>query len=415
MVPWQLFQNFGIALALGALIGLEREYARYKRIGHAYAGIRTFPLISLFGALCAYLSDVLSPWILLAGMLLVGGVILIAYFSVASHQRKYVGATSEMAGFLAFFIGVLAYRGEFLFATITTVVIASILYLRSILHNVAKHLKPEEMADTLKFAIIAFVILPLLPNRWYGPWEGLFNPYILWLMVVFISGISFIGYLLMKWLGERGITWSGIVGGIVSSMAVTLSFTHRSKKEKTIYRSLALGVILANGIMFLRILVEVLVLNRTLFVHLLFPLLLLAVSTAGFSYFLWRQAKKVKGKVKLGSPFTLLPALKFAGIFALTLVLIKIAKVYLSSQGVYVVSFVSGLADVDAIAVGLAQLGGADIALDVARNGIVIAALANIATKGMIAYWFGGKEFGKIILRFYIGLVALGLAMVLLL
>lgn len=407
-----ILQGFLVALALGALIGLEREYARYKKRGHDYAGIRTFPLIALFGALSAYLGEIISPWILIVGMILIGGLIVSAYFAITEKARTYIGATSEVAGFLTFFLGVLSYYGEIKFAIILAVIITIILYARSMLHHFAEKIKKQEMADTLKFAVIALVILPLLPNKGYGPLE-IFNPYIIWLMIVFISGIGFAGYVLMKWFGERGITLAGILGGLVSSTAVTTSFAERSKKEKKIYRALVLGVILANTLMFIRILIEVFVINSKLFVEMLLPISILIAVSAVFSYLLWRKAKSIKGRVKLSSPFTLGPALKFGLFFAAILALVKVADVYLSSKGVYLVSFISGFADVDAITVSLSQLSKSTLALETARKGILLAAITNVGVKGGIAYFFGErKKFGKIILGLYAVLIVLGVGLI---
>ena len=406
-----ILQNFLIALALGALVGLEREYARYQKRGNDYAGIRTFPLIALFGALSAYLGELISPMILIVGIVLTGILIIFAYYNIAGHSRHHSGATSEVAGFLVFFLGVLSYYGEVTLAIVLAVIITIILYARSMLHHFAKKIKPLEMADTLKFAVIAFVILPLLPNQGYGPLE-MFNPYVIWLMVVFISGIGFAGYVLMKWFGERGITIAGILGGLVSSTAVTSSFAVRSKKETKIYRTLVLGVILANTIMFVIILIEVFVINKELLWELILPISILIVVCAIFSYLLWRKAKEAKGKVHLSSPFTLGPALKFGVFFAVILALVKVADVYLSSKGVYLVSFISGFADVDAITVSLSQLSKTSLSLDIARNGILLAALTNVGVKGGIAYIFGDrKKFGKIILAFYVVLILLGLGL----
>ena len=407
MVDALLLQNFGIALALGALIGLEREYANYKKKGHEYAGIRTFPLISLLGALAALLGKAVSPWILITSIAIMGILSIVAFYAENVTQRHHTGATTEIAGFLTFFVGVLAFYNQAVLATALAVVMTVLLHARTFLHHFAKKMSAVELADTLKFAVVAFVILPFLPNQDFGP-HGIFNPYVIWLMVVFISGIGFFGYILLKWFGERGITLAGILGGLVSSTAVTSSFAARSKKEKTVYEALALGVILANGIMFIRILVEVFVLNRELFMQMLIPMLSLAAVTAIFSFFLWEKAKKVKGKIELGSPFTIGPALKFGVFFAVILALVKLADVYLSSKGVYLVSIISGFADVDAITVSLSNLAGKSLAMETARNGIIIAALTNVAVKGGIAYWFGGKKFGHIILTLYAGLLVLG-------
>ncbi len=416
MLQLPFLQSFGIALLLGALIGLDREYARYKERGHEYAGIRTFPLIALFGALAAYLGDRISIWVFLISLLIMGILIIIAYFIVA--DRKHIGATSEIAGLLTFFIGVLSYHQEYIFATVLAIIITIILYARSMLHSFAEKMKPQELSATLKFAVIAFLILPFLPNRWYGlgGFLGgieLFNPFITWLMVVFISGISLIGYVLLKWIGEKGIVMTGMLGGLVSSTAVTTSFAERSKKEPKLYQALVLGVILANGIMFIRVLVEVSVINPLLLVKLLLPLLSLALVTAIVSLVLWERAKKVKGKIHLGSPFTVKPALKFALFFAASLALVKVAHLFLASKGVYVISLLSGLTDVDAIVVSLSQLAKNNgLAEEIAQDGIVIAVLANVAVKGAIAWWLGEKKFGKIILGIVALLVVVGLVVV---
>ena len=408
MVDFALIQNFLIALALGALVGLELEYARYRRKAQSYAGIRTYPLIALFGAMAAYLGATISPWILLISLFLMGGIIVVAYFAVNEQVHKYVGATSEMAGFITFFLGVLVYYNEVVLATTLAVIMTIILYARSVLHNFARKMEKKELVDTLKFAVIAFVILPFLPDKSYGPF-GFFNPHQVWLFVVFISAISFAGYLTLKWLGEKGVTLAGLLGGVASSTATTLIFSERSKKEKKIFQSLALGVILANLAMFGRVLVLAFAVNTSIFWELLPSAAILIVLTGIFSYFLWKRAKKVKARVHLSSPLRLGPALKFGAFFAVIIALTKIASVYFSARGIYLVSFFSGFADVDAITLSLAQLAKGTITSKVAENGILIGMLTNILAKGGIAYWLGGKQFGRIVLSFFLVLVLIGI------
>lgn len=404
-----LIQHFLIALALGAFIGLEREYALRKERGHKFAGIRTFPLITLFGALAAYFGEIISIWVLILGMVLLGLLIGIAYFKVT--DRKHSGATSEIAALLAFFIGVLSYYGELSFAIILTIIIAVILYSRSMLHHFARHMSEKELSGALKFAVIAFIILPLLPDQNYGPY-GLFNPHFIWLMVVFISGIGFVGYALMKWFGERGIVLSAMLGGVVSSTATTISFAQRSVKEKKIYRTLVLGILLANGVMFLRVLIEVFVINRTLFTVIFLPLLLLILLTLLFSYLLWKRSAQAQGKIELGTPLALKPAIQFGVIFAFILAMVKLAHIYLATEGVYVVSFLSGFADVDAITLSLSQLAKGELSSVIASNAILIAVITNTAVKGAIAYWLGGKEFGKMVIKYFSILIAAGVVLV---
>lgn len=415
MVEILLLRNLLIALALGAFIGLEREYARYKKRGHDYAGIRTFPLIALFGALAAYFGDLITPWIFLASIILMGAIIILAYVFSNKGKVPRIGATSEVAGFLTFFIGALSYYDEILLALILTIAMTIILYARSLLHQFAERIHPKEMADTLLFAVIAFIVLPLLPNIWYGPYGGLINLYLIWLMVVLVSGIGFIGYILLKWLGHRGLILMGLLGGLVRSTVVTMSFAGRSKKETHLARTLAIGVILANGVMFLRLLVEVLIVNPALFAKMLLPFLSLVILTGIFSYALFRKTQENKGKITLSSPLTLKPALLFALLFAVTVALVRIASVFLQDQGIFAVSFLAGLANVDAVALSLSQLAKNGILEETARQGIILAAVAHFAVKGGIAYWIGGAAFRRLIAGFFASVVIVGILFFLLL
>ncbi|MBI2146778.1 MgtC/SapB family protein [Candidatus Woesearchaeota archaeon] len=400
-----LLNHLLVALALGALIGLEREYARYKQRGHTYAGIRTFPLIALFGALSGYFGDVISVWILLLGLVVIGIVTILAYYAVS--DKKHIGATTEVAGMLTFFIGLLAYRGELGLATILTVVITVILYTRSVLHHFAAKIHQKEMSATITFAVIAFVVLPFLPNDSYGPY-GIFNPFLIWLVVLLVSGISFAGYLLLKWFGERGILLSGLFGGLVSSTVTTAHFAQRSHKEEHRYRALALGVLAANAVMFFRMLIEVFVINPSLGVTLVLPFTVLMAINALLAYVLWTRTKQTSGKLMLGSPFTLWPALKFALFFTIILGVVKGAEALFSLQGIYIVSLASGLANVDAITISLSQLAqnGSE---QVARNGILLAALAGMLTKGGIVWLLGEKKFSWLVIQLLLVIMVLGM------
>ncbi|MBI2665195.1 MgtC/SapB family protein [Candidatus Woesearchaeota archaeon] len=409
MIELAILQNFLLAIALGTLVGLEREYARFKKRGHSYAGIRTFPLISLFGALAAFLGNVISPWILYISMMLLGILIIVAYYILAEHDVKHSGATSELAGFLVFFIGMFCFYGEFTFAISLTVITTIILYSRSVLHHLAETITKKEMRDTIIFIMIAFVVLPLLPNQWYGP-RQLFNPYILWLMIVLVSGISFFGYVLVRRFGEKGIELTGILGGLVGSTPMTINFSERSKKEKKIYRALALGVILANSVMFIRVLTEVFIINQPLFKKVVLPILALTLITGSSAYFLWKKMKHVANNAQIESPLKLISAVKFGLFFAGILALVKIAEAYLSNSGVYLISFLSGIANMDAITVTLSQLAKSGLALETASKGIFLAMLTNLTFNTAIAYWIGRKDFSRIILRvFIIVLIAGGL------
>lgn len=410
MVEIELLKVFLISLALGALIGLEREYSQAQGNYRGFAGIRTFPLIAISGSIITYLGKMTSLWFLMVGSLACFSLIVAAYIN-STKKAKYPGITTAVAALIAFLTGVLVVYEQVILAVLIAITTAILLYAQNFLHEFAKKMKKEELGDTLKFAVIAFVILPFLPNKGYGPYE-LFNPFIIWLMVVFISGISFAGYILMKWFGEKGIGVAGIFGGLVSSTAVTSSFSNRSKKEDRPY-ALALGVILANTVMFFRIIIVAFVINRSLVLDLLLPIAVMVLISLLFSWSLYHRAKKVKNaKVELSSPFTLGPALKFGLFFAVILALVRIADLFLSSKGIYLVSLISGFADVDAITISLSQLAKEALASDIARNGILIAALTNIAVKGGITYLFGSKRFSKIVIGLYLLLILVGVGLI---
>jgi len=409
-----LLRNLLIALALGAFIGLEREYARYKKRGHDYAGIRTFPLIALFGALAAFFSDLVSPWIFFISILLMGVLILLAYVFSNKGKLPHIGATSEVAGFLTFFIGALSYYGEILLAIILTIAITIILYARSLLHQLAEHIQPKEMASVIKFLVITFIILPLLPNRWYGPYD-IINPYLIWLMVVLISGIGFVGYIALKWFGEKALSVTGVLGGLASSTAVTMQFARRSKKEAALSRALATGVILANGVMFLRVLLVTAVVNLALFWSLFLPLAGLILLTAIFGYVLLQKMKKNNGKMQLQSPLTLKPAIQFALLFAGILALVKIASVFFAAKGIYVLSFLAGSVELDAIVLSLSQLAKNGILQETAQKGVLLAVVGQLLVKSSLAYGLGGKAFRKLVVSSFALMAALGILFIIIL
>lgn len=410
-MEWSILENFFIALAVGALIGLEREYDKYKKRGHKDSGIRTYPLICLLGALSAYMSTVYSPLTIAIGFLLIGLLIIASYIAYAWPLKDYIGITSETAGLITFLIGAMIMTERRNTAVVLGIITTILLFTRPFLHNFAHHLKKYELSDTLKFAVIAFIILPLLPDYEVDP-LGLFNPHKIWLMVVFISGISFAGYILMKIYGERGAVITGMLGGLASSTATTTSFALKSKKNNKVAKALAVGVILANGIMFIRILIEIFVINRELFQSMIIPMLTLALASGICAYFIWKNATQAKPSLELESPFTIGPAIKFAAFFAAILAILKITHLNYAAQGIYVISAIAGLADVDAITLSLAELAKTSVTLSTAQNGILLATLANILVKGGIAWWLGSKEFGWRIIACFAILLAVGFAVI---
>ncbi len=227
-----LLKQLGIAIILASLIGLEREQKRQKYEYSTFGGIRTFVLIGLMGALSYILFEYSTVFFVALTTGFLG--ILIASYVVISKVYNKVGATSDIAAMLVYVIGILSAMEKFVLATVITLITLSVLHFKAPLHRWAKHLRNEEIVSAIEFIVIAFVVLPMLPNESFGPY-GFFNPYIVWLMVVFISAISYASYIAIKIFGpKKGIGITGFLAGFISSTALALSFSAQSKKNKFI-------------------------------------------------------------------------------------------------------------------------------------------------------------------------------------
>jgi uncharacterized membrane protein (DUF4010 family) len=288
------------------------------------------------------------------------------------------------------------------------------------LHHLVKRVSSEDLYATLKFAIISLIILPVLPNQNFGPPPfDAFNPYKTWLMVVFISGISFLGYLLIKVVGaKRGIGLTGILGGLVSSTAVTLSFSERSQEGPHLARPFALAITLAWTVMFGRVAIEVAVLNRSLLAELWLPMVTAAGAGLAFcAYYYFAHRTHEEGDVQLSNPFELGPAIKFGILYAVVLIVAKAAQYYFQTAGLYAAAAVAGLADVDAITLSMAELAGSPggVEVSVAARAVILAVMSNTIVKGVIALSTGSKSLRKALLPpFALILVAAGMAVILL-
>jgi len=390
-------QNFLIAIAIGGLIGLEREIGMRGKDRSSFAGFRTFILISFFGAISYFMEDILDfEYLSAIAFTLFSILVIITYY--VSSQKGYFGITSELTSIITFLLGILVMQSEYQrYAIIFAVLITILLAFKKHVRKIVKKAKLVEWYDALKFAFIAFVVLPLLPDQGFGPYE-FFNPYKTWLMVVFVSGISFIGYFTIKFLGTQiGVSLSGLLGGLVSSTAVTTTMANRSKevKGKHIFPFI-IAAILASSVMFIRVLFEVYTINQDLVVDLLVPLLgMLVVSLT--PVFLWwkRGGGQKEVSLDLKSPFSLPPALQFAAFFLVIQLFTKaLLDQGLGEVGLVLTSILAGTTDVDAITLSMSNLAReGSISNNVAVASIVSAVLTNTAVKGGIAWTWGSKKF----------------------
>jgi uncharacterized membrane protein (DUF4010 family) len=389
MFDLDLAIRLGAALGLGLLLGLERERKRDAEL--LFGGVRTFALIALLGALGAFMQrDLDQGWLILAAFVALSALVIVSYATTAG--RGEVGITTEITALLAFIVGALCGWKQVGVASVATVVCLLLLALKDFLHRLARRVELEDVEATLTFAVISVIILPLLPNETYGPPPvDVINPYKIWLMVVLIAGLNFLGYLLVKVLGnEHGLILTGILGGLVSSTAVTLSFSQRSRREPEISNAFVLAIMVAWTIMFLRVVVMASLVNSAMTRGLALALGWLTAASLLVSLVLWRRSRtSEKGVVTTGAnPFELSEAIKFGLLFGVVTVVAKAAEVYLGATGLYLAGAVAGLTDVDAISLSMANLAMTNPEiLKIAQRTIVIAVLSNTLVKcGMAAF-----------------------------
>jgi uncharacterized membrane protein (DUF4010 family) len=408
-----LFYRFGVALAIGFLIGLQREYAHGGPEREISAGERTLALMGLAGCGAALVADELgSPWAFVGIIVPLGMLISASY--VVTSWRGDVGLTTEVAAVLTILAGALCYWDYLELAVAIAVATTVLLSLKLETDRLVRRITREDIRATLKFAVITAIVLPLLPRRSLGPPPlDVLRPYSLWLMVVFISGISFLGYVLIKMVGaRRGIGLTGLLGGLASSTAVTLSFAERSHIDPDLERPFGLAIIVAWTTMFPRVLVEVAAVNPALLRRLVLPMVAAALVGAAYAAYLYlSQRTKTQEEIAFSNPFELAPALKFGLLYAVVLLVSRAAQIYLGDPGIYISSVVGGLADADAITLSMAELSSGSGGLDpgTASRAIVLAAMANTAAKGGIVLASGTAALRRALLPGFVMMLAVGL------
>lgn len=408
----QAAENIAVAMLVGLLIGLDRERSEERDQLPRLGGVRTFPLISLLGAVSSLLHPIMGPWPMVLSFIAVAAVITVAY---ARTSKRDVGATTEMAALLTYALGLLAGSGALLVAGVVGVIAAVLLVAKLKLEAFSHAITQTEVTSTLELAVISAIILPLLPNGGYGPYDAL-NPFEIWLVAVLVSAISFGGFVAVRlWGARKGLLVTAFIGAIVSSTAVTLAMAGRSRDDAAAARIPAAGAVMASTLMCVRVFVLAAIFGPSLLRTLWLPLAAMTVVGALASLLLFRGAKEPgeATAAKLGNPSRLTTALAFAAIFAIVNLLVPFAKRTFGGSGVLVASAVSGIADVAAIAIALAQEARAE-RFGVLVLAIVVASVVNTWVKGGIAMVAGRGRF-----RFYValplllmGLVGLGTALI---
>ena len=383
-----LFYRFGIALAIGFLVGLQREFSYRKAQAPASAGVRTFSLLSLSGCAAAFVAETARSPALLAVFFGVVGALVIASY-LATTRSGDVGSTTEVAELITVLNGALCYWGMLQLAAAIGVATTVVLSAKLPLQKLVEKLTTEDLVATLKFGVVTAIVLPVLPREPLGPPPfDVLVPYDLWRMVVLISAIGFVGYVLIQIVGpKRGIGLTGILGGLVSSTALTLSLAQKSREDDRLGKPFALAIVVAWTMMFARILAAVAVINRDLLDALWLPLS--ATGAAGAAYGAWlhfSDRASPETEIQFSNPFEVGPALRFGLLYAVVLLVSRAAQLEFGDRGVLLSALVAGIADVDAITLSLSELSRTSqgLGLAAAASGVMVAAMANTALKGGI-------------------------------
>jgi uncharacterized membrane protein (DUF4010 family) len=407
----QVALRLAVAVALGALLGLEREH---DKGGKGSAGVRTFALIALSGGLAGWLDQKLGGGVWSLALFAALAALVVAEY-VLSSLHGGTGITTEVSALLAFVLGLMCAHGWLQLASTVAVVMALLLALKQGLHRLATQIDETDINATLGFGIITLIILPLVPNTSWGPPPlDALNPYKIWLMVVLISALNFASYLVIKVVGaEHGIGWVGFLGGLASSTAVTLGFARRSRQDPQDTHAIALGILLAWTVMTFRVLAMAAFIDTGLARELVLALGVLTVVNLGACYWLWRQGRtQGRAQVKSGNnPFELSEAIRFGMLFGVVIVLARAAQVYFGDAGLYLASAAAGLTDVDAITLAMADRAQLDATTTlVGARAVLLAVIANTVTKGGMALALGSPELRRAMTPAVAALLLAGLA-----
>lgn len=418
METFEPYPSLALALLSGLLIGLEREHSKPvadEKRGFT-GGVRTYPIFAMLGAT----SGLLGPLPLFGAALGLSLFLAVGYWR--DVEQGHVGLTSEGSALLTFFLGALAtaqviqpLRMRIFVVASIAVAITLLLSAKTELRQFSARLSRDDVIATLKFLIIAVIVLPLLPNEPLGPY-GALNPYRIGFMVLLIAGIGFVGYVAMRLFGHgKGLLITGAIGGLVSSTAVTLASAARAKQTPALATVSALAVVIASTIMFVRVLITVAAVELSLLPALALPLGVMAAVSLGavaLMAFRDRAHRSETGEVKLSNPFELSKALQFGAFFVFILVASRWATDTFGNAGTYLAGLLAGLTDVDAITLTMANLVKSKaLEPEVASRTIVIAVASNTVVKGVMAVVLGGWPFARRIVEVSAIALVLGLGL----
>ena len=398
-----------LVLFLSFLIGLEREEHK-ATVGHySFGGVRTFPLIGLIGYAMALLSGTqLVPVTL--GFFVVAGFLLLSYWHKLAGSNAS-GMTSEMSGLATYLVGALVYYDHFWIATALSVASVLLLELKVVLEELAGRIPAEEILTFAKFLLLSAVILPILPNRPFSSFN--INPFKTWLVVVAVSAISYGSYVLQKVTkGRGGVLLAAVLGGAYSSTVTTVVMARRAAHEEHPHLFSG-GILMASGVMYLRLVALLALFNPKLMVILMPEFLALAGLAIAFGWIWSRRPdvslSEVKREFVAKNPLELRAAFLFAFLFLAMITCTQLAMAYLGRAGINTLAAIMGVTDVDPFILGITQTAGATTPLKLGAEAVLIAAASNNFVKGIYAYAFADRKTGTHSICLLAGLAVLGL------
>jgi len=405
----EVIKSILIAVGLGFMIGMQRAIYHLSQEEKSFAGSRTFSLIAMVGYMAGGLNEHFGGIALIMGIL-AGGVILAAYYFKVTRHEGY-GSTTHFAAIATYLLGMMVSLRQEKYAIFLGVLIIVLLEIKPKLQRFEARITPTDINAAVLLLAMTFLVLPVLPDRMIGPYH-LFNPYKTWLMAVIISAISFVGYAAIKILGhKKGLFLTGALGGLVSSTAVSVSMSRLAVAQRRFAVHFAAAIAIACTFMFLRVLILVFVVNPELARDLLVPF---AAASAGgliYTWYLYRSAQSASVSVEdtfARNPLQLSEAIKFGILFGIVYGAVAFVQARYGDVGVYVVSMLSGITDVDAVTLTLAQLAKeGSLKAVAAMNGIVIASVVNSFVKLGIVCWLAGWGLGWQLAKYFLVTLAM--------
>ncbi|WP_323027404.1 MgtC/SapB family protein [Gelidibacter japonicus] len=394
--------TLGIAFGLGLLVGMQREKHNKDQI----AGVRTFTLISVLGVIAGFLSRLYdNPYVLpLIGLAMAAMLITANIMKLKKQDNPTMGQTTEMAALMMFAIGAYLVVGDRVVGVIMGAAIAILLYVKDHLHKFIGDLEDNDVSAIMILAGISLIILPILPDKTFGPFDVL-NLRNIWLMVTLIVGISVIGYFIYKFIGKKyGILSNGILGGIISSTATTVSYARFTKKSKNIHKASAFVIFSAATVSLVRVMIEIGAVIPSQLSKVVLPIVALFLMMIGLSvvlFYLINKKSKSDDMPKPKNPAQLTSALMFGAIYAIILLAVAFTQQELGDKGLYVAAFVGGLANKDAITLSLSQSIGSGLDANFGWRLIVVASLSNFLFKIVLCAILGTKQLTKWMALFF--------------